>query len=86
MGKITITLTDEEQAIAEEMASNANVSVKNCLSRLLVSRINHYAAQRTEQLWSKATPEQKQAAVTVLSKGAKKDGNKKQKATKKKAG
>lgn len=86
MGKITITLTDEEQAIAEEMASNANVSVKNCLSRLLVSRINHYAAQQTEQLWSKATPEQKQAAVTVLSKGGKKSGNKKQKATKKKAG
>jgi len=84
MGKITLTLTDEQQAIAEEMASAANASVKNCLSRLLVSRLNHYAAQQAEQLWSKATPEQKQAAVTALSKGGK-NGKQKQKATKKKA-
>lgn len=85
MGRFTFTLTDEQQAIAEEMASAANVSVKDCLSRLLTSRIAHYATQLAEQKWSEASPEQKQAALTVLSKGVK-DGNKKQSKTKKKAG
>jgi hypothetical protein len=86
MAKFTFTLDDEQQAIAEEMASHSNQSVKDCLSRLLTSRIAHYATQVAEQKWSEASPEQKKAALTVLSKGAKKDGNKKQKATKKKAG
>lgn len=86
MGRFTFTLTDEQQAIAEEMASAANVSVKDCLSRLLTSRIAHYATQVAERKWSEASPEQKQAAITVLSKGGKESGNKKQKATKKKAG
>ncbi len=86
MSRFTFTLDDEQQAIAEEMASDANVSVKDCLSRLLTSRIAHYATRVAEEKWSAASPEQKQAALTVLSKGGKKSGNKKQKATKKKAG
>ena len=84
MGRFTFTLDDEQQAIAEEMASAANVSVKDCLSRLLTSRIAHYATRLAEQKWADATPEQKQSAITALSKGGKKGGNKKQ-ATKKKA-
>jgi len=83
MGRFTFTLDDEQQAIAEEMASDANVSVKDCLSRLLTSRIAHYATRRADQKWADATPEQKQAAITALSKGAKKDGNKKQRKSKK---
>lgn len=84
MGRFTFTLTDEQQAIAEEMASAANVSVKDCLSRLMTSRIAHYATQVAEQKWSQASPEQKQAAVKVLSKGVN-SGNKKQAKAKKKA-
>jgi len=83
MGRFTFTLDDEQQAIAEEMASNANVSVKDCLSSLLTSRIAHYANRLVEEKWSAASPAQKQAALTALSKGAKKDGNKKQKKSKK---
>jgi hypothetical protein len=85
MAKFTFTLDDEQQAIAEEMASHSNQSVKDCLSRILTSRIAHYATQLVEHKWSEASPEQKQAALTALSKGAKKDGNKKQ-AKAKKAG
>jgi len=83
MGRFTFTLDDEQQAIAEEMASNANVSVKDCLSRLLTSRIAHYATSVAERKWAEATPEQKQAAITALSKGGKKSGNKKQAKAKK---
>ena len=86
MGRFTFTLDDEQQAIAEEMASHSNMTVKDCLSRLLTSRIAHYATSLAEQKWSEATPEQKQAALKTLTKGVRKDGNKKQKATKKKAG
>ena len=86
MGRFTFTLDDEQQAIAEEMASHSKLTVKDCLSRLLTSRIAHYATSLAEQKWSEATPEQKQAALKTLTKGVRKDGNKKQKATKKKAG
>ena len=86
MARFTFTLDDEQQAIAEEMASHSNMTVKDCLSRLLTSRIAHYATSLAEQKWSEATPEQKQAALKTLTKGVRKDGNKKQKATKKKAG
>ena len=83
MARFTFTLDDEQQAIAEEMASHSNQSVKDCLSRLLTSRINHFATRMADQKWSEASPEQRQAAITALSKGAKKDGNKKQKKSKK---
>jgi uncharacterized protein YbcC (UPF0753/DUF2309 family) len=86
MSRFTFTLDDKQQAIAEEMASHSNQSVKECLSRILDSRISHFATRMADQKWADATPEQKKSALTALSKGAKKDGNKKQKATKKKAG
>lgn len=86
MGRFTFTLDDEQQAIAEEMASHKNMTVKDCLWALLSGRIAHYATRIAEQKWAEATPEQKQAALKTLTKGGKKNGNKKQKATKKKAG
>ena len=86
MSKFTFTLSDEQQAIAEEMASHNNMTVKDCLSRLLTSRIAQYSTRIAEQKWADATPEQKQAALKTLTKGVRKDGNKKQKtAARKKA-
>ncbi len=84
MGRLTITLDDKQQAIADQMAADQGLSVKECLSKLLFGRIAHYETVVAEQKWAMATPEQKQAAVKVLSKGVK-DGNKKQAKTKKKA-
>lgn len=86
MARFTFTLDDEQQAIAEEMASHSNMTVKDCLSRLLTSDIARYATTVAEQKWSEASPEQKQAAIKTLTKGVRKDGKQKQKATKKKAG
>lgn len=86
MARFTFTLNDEQQAIAEEMASHKNMAVKDCLWALLSSRIAHYATRIAEQKWADATPEQKQAALKTLTKGVRKDGNKKQAKTKKKAG
>ena len=83
MARFTFTLDDEQQVIAEEMASAANVSVKDYLSRLLTSNIARYATTVIEQKWSAASPEQKQAAIKTLTKGVRKDGNKKQKKSKK---
>ena len=86
MAKFTFTLDDEQQAIAEEMASHSNMTVKDCLSRLLTSRIAHYATSLADQKWAEASPEQKQVALKTLTKGVRKDGNKKQKtAARKKA-
>jgi hypothetical protein len=86
MARFTFTLDDEQQAIAEEMASHKNMTVKDCLWSLLSGRIAHYSTVLAEQKWSAATPEQKQAALKTLTKGVRKDGNKKQAKTKKKAG
>ncbi len=85
MGRFTFTLDDKQQAIADQMAADKGLSVKECLSRLLLGRIAHYETVVAEHKWANATPEQKQAAVKVLSKGVK-DGKSKQKKTKKKAG
>lgn len=85
MGRFTFTLNDEQQAIAEEMASHKNMTVKDCLWGFLSGRIAQYETILAEQKWAEATPEQKKAAVKVLGKGAKKNGKQKQKATKKKA-
>lgn len=86
MARITFTLNDEQQAIAEEMASHKNMTVKDCLWALLSGRIAHYSTVLAEQKWAEATPEQKQAAIKTLTKGVRKDGNKKQKtAARKKA-
>ncbi len=78
MGRLIITLDDKQQAIAEQMAADKGLSVKECLSGLLFGRIAHYETVVAEQKWANATPEQKQAAIKVLSKGVKKNGNKKQ--------
>lgn len=85
MSKFTFTLDDEQQAIAEEMASHSNMTVKDCLSRLLTSGIARYATSVAELKWAEASPEQKQAAIKTLTKGVRKDGNKKQKTARKKA-
>ena len=86
MGRFTFTLDDEQQAIAEEMASHKNKTVKDCLWSLLSGRIAQYSSVLAEQKWADATPEQKQAALKTLTKGVRKDGNKKQKtAARKKA-
>ncbi len=86
MAKYIFTLDDEQQAIAEEMASHKNMTVKDCLWSLLSGRIAHYSTVMAEQKWAEASPEQKQAAIKTLTKGVRKDGNKKQKtAARKKA-
>jgi len=82
MGRLTITLDDKQQAIAEQMAEDKGLSVKECLTSLVFGRIAHYATVAAEHKWANATPEQKQAALKLLSKGVK-DGNKKQAAKKK---
>jgi len=83
MARFTFTLDDEQQAIAEEMASHKNMTVKDCLWSLLSGRIAHYETTLAEQKWANATLEQKKAAVKALGKGAKKNGNKKQRKRKK---
>ena len=86
MARFTFTLDDEQQAIAEEMASHSNMTVKDCLSRLLTADLARFATTVAEQKWAEASPEQKQAAIKTLTKGVRKDGNKKQKtAARKKA-
>lgn len=72
MGRFTITLDDEHQAIADQMAADKGLSVKECLSGLLLGRIAQYATVAAEHKWANATPEQKQAAIAALDKAAKK--------------